>query len=234
MEKIISLQNQKIKMWSLLRYKKGRDKQKKFLIETDHLIQEAKKAGILEKIISDIDGDILVSSAVLKKIQISQSTIHQIGLCKIPHFKERDYTKVIILDEIQDPGNLGTIIRSALAFGYEAIYCSLNCCDAFNDKCVQASQGAVFFLPVFRYDLSEVIISLKKKGLKILGTSLQESIPLKKVQKETKIALLLGNEGQGVKDDLLALCDEVTRIEINGFESLNVAIAAAILMYNFQ
>ena len=62
MEKIISLQNQKIKMWSLLRYKKGRDKQKKFLIETDHLIQEAKKAGILEKIISDIDGDILVSS----------------------------------------------------------------------------------------------------------------------------------------------------------------------------
>ena len=75
---------------------------------------------------------------------------------------------------------------------------------------------------------------MKKKGLKILGTSLQESIPLKKVQKEAKIALLLGNEGQGVKDDLLALCDEVTRIEINGFESLNVAIAAAILMYNFQ
>ena len=234
MESVTSLQNRKVKIWTSLQHKKGRDSHRLVLVETDHLIEEAQKAQILQAIISDQKGDILVTEAILKKLKISQSTIHRIGLCQMPHFEKKEVKKVILLDEIQDPGNLGTIIRTAKSFGYEAVYCSENCCDAFNPKCVQASQGAIFSIPVFREDLKNVISSLQERGIKVLGTSLQQSIPLKKVKKEDDIAILLGNEGQGVKGNLLELCDEITRIEMSGFESLNVAAAGAILMYMFQ
>ncbi|MBW9212251.1 MULTISPECIES: RNA methyltransferase [Terrabacteria group] len=234
MERITSLQNKKVKIWTSLQTKKGRDEHQLFLVETEHLIEEANNAHVLKAILSDEDGDILVTKEIIRKLKTSQSTIHKLGLCAIPHFEKKRYKKVILLDEVQDPGNLGTIIRTAKSFGFGAIYCSENCCDAFNAKCVQSSQGAIFSMPIFRQDLKSVIAFLKKQGLKVLGTSLKKSIPLKEVQKINDIAILLGNEGQGVKDELLALCDEITRIEMDGFESLNVAIAGAILMYTLQ
>lgn len=234
MEKITSLQNRKVKEWASLQTKKGRDQLHQFLVETDHLIQEARMAGVLQSVLSDEEGDIFVDSSVLKKLKTSQSSIHQIGLCEIPSFEEKDYQRVIMLDEVQDPGNFGTIVRSAKAFGFEAIYCSKNSCDPYNPKCVQSSQGAIFTMPIFRRDLENCIPFLQEKGMKVLGTSLQESIPLKKVSIKSPLAILVGNEGRGVKPALLKLCNQITRIEMDGFESLNVAIAASILMYTFQ
>ena len=90
MESLTSLQNRKVKIWTSLQHKKGRDSHRLFLVETEHLIEEAQKAQILQTIISDQKGDILVTEAILKKLKISKSTIHRIGLCQMPHFEKKE------------------------------------------------------------------------------------------------------------------------------------------------
>ena len=229
---ITSLQNDHVKYWNSLKNKKIRDKERRFLIEGDHLIKEAKLQNLILETISTVDenADFLVTEDIMKKIS-SQATI-----CKnaaVVRFIPEDKISgnIIILDGIQDPGNLGTIIRSCLAFNFISIILGDNSVDLYNPKVIRATEGMIFHVNVIRKNLSEFIPTLKNMGYKIIGTDVIKGIDIKKI-KHDNIALILGSEGQGISDNIKKLCDEFVYINMNkSCESLNVGVAASILMY---
>lgn len=242
MKEITSLNNEYIKYLCKLKEKKARTVEKKFIIEGYHLVNEAYKANILKEILLTEDTNdytdiakIKVTEAIIKKISTTVNPQNIIGICDITFKKEIRGTKILLLDNINDPGNLGTLIRSSLGFGIETIVLSNDCVDLFNEKVIRASQGAIFKMNIIIDDLKQVITKLKKQGIKVFGTSLNSSQFLQEIDKTSKYAILLGNEANGVKEELLQLTDQNIKIEINNeLESLNVAVAGSILMYYFN
>ncbi len=241
MEIITSLQNAKVKQWVRYQMKKHRDQDGVFLAEGEHLVSEAQKAGILREVmVVDEHHTALsvpvtqVTTEILKKISSTQSGVNIIGLCDFVNQKPSGYDRWLICDDIQDPGNLGTIIRTALSFGFDAIALSSGCADVYNEKTLRSSQGAVFHLPVIRKNLMEVIFDLKKQGVTVLASTLQDATPLSKLSVGVPLAVILGNEGQGIHSELIYRSDFRVKIEMDGFESLNVAVAAGIFCYTWR
>ncbi|MCR4952061.1 MAG: RNA methyltransferase [Solobacterium sp.] len=240
MEKIVSLQNAKVKTWASLHQKKYRDRLGLFLAEGEHLIGEAMQAGVLEALIFDepcpFDCPQMyeVTPQIMNRLSANVSDVHMIGVCRILQSAPQNMKRVVLLDGVQDPGNLGTIVRTARSFSFDAVYCSPQCADLYNEKAVRSTQGALFHIPVIRCELPSLIRELQKDGFTAVGTSLQESLPLKKLPEQEKMAFVFGSEGQGVSAGVLDQCDANVRIEMDGFESLNVAVAAGIIMYQFQ
>ncbi len=241
MEIITSLQNNKVKQWVKYQLKKHRDEDGVFLAEGEHLVKEAQMAGILKEVMisSPVDFDLLVpktevSPEICKKISMTQSGVKIIGLCEFPKNHQPAYQRWLLCDDIQDPGNMGTIIRTALSFGFDAVAISDGCVDVFNDKTLRSSQGAVFHLPIFRSDLKDVIKELKENDVVVLASTLNDSQTLSAYPTDGAIAVILGNEGQGVSTRLLALADDKVKIEMADFDSLNVAVAAGIFCYYWR
>ena len=138
---------------------------------------------------------------------------------------------IIILDNLQDPGNLGTIIRSSVAFNIDAIIISDTSVDLYNPKVVRATEGMIFNLNIIRRNLEEVIPVLKNLGYKIVGTDVNEGVDVRNISKEN-VAIVIGNEGSGMSENVKKLCDEFINIKINkSCESLNAGVAASIIMY---
>ncbi|MDR0832122.1 MAG: RNA methyltransferase, partial [Bacillales bacterium] len=141
--------------------------------------------------------------------------------------------KVLVLDNIQDPGNFGTIIRSALAFNFKTIIISNDTVDLYNPKVIQASQGSIFKVNVIRED-KETIFNLLK-DYQIVVTALKKAVDYKTIEIPNKLALVLGNEGNGVSSFFLNKAHNIIKIIHNPeIESLNVATAGAILLNYFQ
>ena len=149
-------------------------------------------------------------------------------------YKVNDYKKAIILEKVQDPGNVGTIIRTAYSFGYDVVFLTVDSCDLYNEKTIQASQGAFFHLTVIRDSFDNILSNVRKKGCRVIATDLDNSNYLSKSKKTDRLAIMLGNEGQGLSEKALLAADERVKIEMENFESLNVAIAAAIVMYYYK
>lgn len=239
---IESTQNKRIKELTRLHTKKERDKTGCFLVEGEHLIEEAYTAGCLQEIFINKEYDkplsipyTLCTDAVLNKLSVQNSQAKMIGLCQKKEWSTKPEKHILLLDSIQDPGNMGTLLRTACAFDIDHVYCSNTCVDIYNEKTIQASQGAIFHIPVSYTDLADLIFQKQKENISIYGTSLHErSLPLSQIKKETSYGILLGNEGNGVRKELIDLCDFVVKIEMHAFESLNVAIAGGILMYEFD
>ena len=235
---ISSLDNQKIKDIKKLQTKKYREKTNLFLVEGEHLVLEAYKAGCLETLILK-DGfeynldvnTISVTENVLKYISELDTPQPMMGVC---HKKEISNAKgnIIILDNVQDPGNLGTIIRSAVAFNFDTIVLSNDSVDVYNSKVVRASQGLLFNVNIQIGDLTEIIPELKKDGYQIYGTKVTNGNDVKSIAKNSLFAIIMGNEGNGMSDAVSKLCDSFVYINMNDkCESLNVGVAASILMY---
>lgn len=240
---IASLTNTKVKAWAKLKEKKHRDQVHRFLIEGEHLIKEAAEAGCLRTLLvckgcSFPDSPQVQVYEVSKEIMHKLSSVHSeanfIGICDMPQFTEPDGDHLIVLDGVQDPGNLGTIIRSSLSFGYDGIILSLDCVDAFNEKVIRSTQGALFHLPIWRKDLNDYLPQLKQRGFYLYATALHQATALGEATRYERHAIVFGNEGSGVRDQTLAHCDCAVRIEMDGFESLNVAVAAGICMYQLR
>jgi RNA methyltransferase, TrmH family len=241
MEIITSLQNNKVKQWVKYQLKKHRDEDGVFLAEGEHLVKEAQMAGILKEVMisGPVDFDLLVPKTevtpeICKKISSTQSGVNIIGLCSFPQNRHPDLQRWLLCDDIQNPGNLGTIIRTALSFGFDAVAVSEGCADVYNDKTLRSSQGAVFHLPIIRDDLGDVIKDLKHKEFTVLSSALDDALALSEFECNVPIALILGNEGQGVSHRLMNMADGRVKIEMPGFESLNVAVAAGILCYHWR
>src|SRR5574344_1122116 len=241
MEIITSLDNNKVKYWAKLKIKKYRDEEDYFLVEGDHLVNEAYKNGQLNEIIAlpDVKLDYetkvtYVSESVMKKISGMESISNIMGQCK--KFNPLNYgARLLLLDDIQDPGNLGTIIRSACAFNIDTIILSLNTVDLYNPKTIRATEGMIFNIDVMKKDLSTFIKELKSNNYGIYGTDVNNGKSLNNVDFKDKFAIIIGSEGKGMNNNIKDLVDESIYIPINKkCESLNASIAASLIMYEMS
>ncbi|MDE6141410.1 MAG: RNA methyltransferase, partial [Bacilli bacterium] len=161
---IESVNNEKIKYYAKLNKKKYRDETGLFIVEGEHLVEEAKKRDLVEVIYSldSRDGAIQVSSSVMAKLSGLNTIPRILAVVKIP--KERKIKgNILLLDDIQDPGNLGTIIRSAVAFGVSTIVASNNTVDFYNLKTIRSSEGMIFNINLIKDDLENFITQIRDK-----------------------------------------------------------------------
>ena len=232
---ISSLTNERIKEINKLKDKKYRNEVGLFVVEGLHLVEEAEKAGALVEVFTtedDIKGT-KVSEAVMKKLASTTNVPKVLSLCKIIKREELS-DKVLLLDDISDPTNLGTILRSAKSFGFNTVIASLNSVDFYNDKVIRGSQGAIFKLNLISSNLDLKIDELKQKGYLVYGTNVREGIDVSNAKIENKVALILGNETRGLDIKLANKCDKNIYIKLDDMESLNVSVAGSILMYEIS
>ena len=249
---ITSTSNETIKYFISLNDKKTRMNAKRFIVEGYHLVNEASKTNLLEAIISTDEKELkkinnvkryLVNDAIVNKIATTKNPQNILGIVKmldhnitnlLPIIKGNK-TKLIMLDDVNDPGNLGTIIRTAAGLGYDGIIMSPNTVDLYNEKVIRSTQGVMFKIPIIKANLQEVIKLLKKEKVFCIGTALTNAKDVKHITKKDKFAICLGNEAKGISKEVLDNMDENVRIAMkNDVESLNVSIAAGIIMYEMM
>ena len=232
---ITSIDNKKIKEVRKLLNKKNNDL---FVIEGDHLVKEAIKKGVLKELYIldgcdteyDFPYDVLTLK-VMKSISTLVSTPRVLGLSKITSSKNIG-NKIVVLDDIQDPGNAGTIIRNCVAFGIDTIIFSNKCVNPYNEKVIRSTQGMIFNINIIISDLDTAIKEIKSNGIEVVGTSLNTDNGLKSMLKMNKYAIVFGNEGNGISNSILNQCDKLYKIEMNdNCESLNVGVSSGIILY---
>lgn len=236
---ITSVNNNKIKDINKLKDKKYRDSSNSFLVEGEHLVIEAYREDLIKELIVLDDSNFIldgiptikVSSEVMKKLSSMDSYPSVIGVAN--KIKEKELgDSILMLDDIQDPGNLGTIIRSSAAFGIDTIVVSPKTVDIYNIKVLRATQGMLFHINIIVRELDSFITKLKQDNYKIYGTKVDKGVNIKDISINNKYALVMGNEGKGISDNVSKLCDEYLYIKMNdNVESLNVGVATSILLY---
>lgn len=236
-EYIKSRENSLVKYVNKLKENSFSKKEGKFVIEGEHLCEMAKDNLLYVLTSKELDETMfphqyVVTKEILEKLSEGKSIARIIGVAKIQEPKNTDDRLVLYLDDVQDPGNVGTIFRTALAFGFKTVYVSSKTAYKYNSKVIQASQGAIFSLNIKLGDI-ETLKTLKGNGYKLVATALNDkTINLNDFSfiKNDKYAIILGNEGQGISKDILDISNYSVKINIASIESLNVAIAGAIVM----
>lgn len=232
---IESLNNEKVKYYTKLNDKKYRKSEKLFIAAGEHLVEEALKKNIVKEILllkgeENIYGDVTyVTGDILKKISDLNNYPKVLAICYI-NCDNKIEGNVVALDNIKDPGNLGTIIRSAVAFNYDTILLSEECVDVYNSKVVRASEGMLFNINVVTCDLFSVLLKLKEDGYKVYGTDVVNGE--NPVYEKDKHVLVIGSEARGMSNSIREICDKNLYIKMNDkCESLNAGVSASILMY---
>jgi TrmH family RNA methyltransferase len=282
---IVSVNNDRVKQWSRLLEKKGRDQQGKFLVEGTHLVIEAIRSGasietivyaefrgVPQEIREAISaGDpaaghtydwVSVSEEVLAKCTDAQTpqgifavvnkrsdTLDVLWGCSSDGgglnndaegeveganiIKRTDHASlVVVVDGVQDPGNLGTIIRSADAVGATAVVLGRGTVDLYNPKTVRSTMGSLFHLPIIEADLEPLLQEAHKRGIQLVNTSLQAKQSCYEVDFSLHTWFVVGNEGRGVSDSVASIVNTHVIIPMaGGAESLNVAMAATVLLF---
>ncbi|CAM3106378.1 RNA methyltransferase [Filibacter tadaridae] len=252
MKRIESPQNALVKHWKkLVTTRKERDKSEEFVVEGFHLVEEAlkQKDAVLALIVSDgveipkewsIEGIhiVEVNQIVAREIAETEQSQGVFAHCRQPEHAEEtfaSYKKVLLVDAVQDPGNVGTMIRTADAAGMDAVILGKGSADPYNPKTVRSAQGSHFNIPVVKGDLFEWVNRVKEANGLVIGTGLQNAVNHSTIEPQAQFALIVGNEGSGVDPELLKLTDKTVKIPMYGkAESLNVAVATGILLYAYS
>ena len=238
---ITSTDNKKVKDLVKLKQKKYRDLENKFIIETENLIKEAYIEGVLEEVYILEDEELSfnvdipiyhVSESVMNKIK-NVNTSKYIGICTKKESNEYIGKRFLMLDKVSDPGNLGTIIRSVVAFNIDTLILSEDSCDVYNDKTIRATEGALFRLNIIREPLEEAINNLEKININIYGTDVLKGDSINTVDKEN-FCVIMGNEGSGISDKVKNKIEKYIHLDTNNVESLNVAVATSIILYELN
>ncbi|CDC43685.1 putative uncharacterized protein [Firmicutes bacterium CAG:449] len=237
MKEITSTKNPLIK--ELLELKKSSIKKQKqmFLVDGEDFIFLAHEKKLLKMILTlsyqekydDVE-QIIVTKPILDKLSSNVNSSSMIGVCSFFIQKEIIGNKLIYLDGVQDPGNVGTIIRTALAFNYDGVILSNDTASIYNDKVISSTKGALFKIPLY---LDVNINELKDKYC-LVATSLHNALNYKEFKNRDKFILILGNEGQGVKKEIIEIASYNVKIPMDNIDSLNVAIAGGILMNEYR
>jgi TrmH family RNA methyltransferase len=239
---ITSKDNSQYKWWGKLQQKKYRQKEQLFLVEGLHLAVEAKKNNVLVEVLvregtaTEFEEITILKQDLFDKLAGTVNSAGVMAVCRMVEAKITNFERLLLVDGVQDPGNLGTLIRSALAFGFDGIVISEDTVDVYNEKVVRATQGAIFALPIIRRDLIAYVEELQKAGVQVYAATLNDNAkPLNAVSTADKMAFIVGNEGAGIRADLIATCKNAVIIEMaSDVESLNVGVAGSILMYQFR
>ncbi len=234
---IESVNNERVKHWTKLNDKKYQREEGLFLVEGEHIVIEAEKTGLLKEVIVlegndfEYENRTIVSENVMKKITPLKSPPRIVGVVEI--LKSREISgSVVLLDAVSDPGNLGTIIRSCVAFGVDTLVLGTGCVSLYNPKVVRASEGLLFHVNIVERPLEEAIPTLQERGYKIYATDVRRGTTLKNTTFSSRTAVVMGNEGAGVREEIKAICDEYLYIEMSSqCESLNVGVATSIILY---
>ena len=235
---INSLQNKIIKDAYSLKNSKGIKENKKFLIEGDHLLSMAKGRLIAIFTLNELEeykdfDQYIVNEEIMKKLSSGKSSARVIGICNVKEDIFNYENTLVYLDHIQDPGNLGTILRTCLGMNIKNILISEDSVSKYNQKTIQASQGALFYMNT-KNSNKEELIKLKNEGYSIISTTLnKDSIYLNELKKKDKIIFIFGNEGNGIKQELIDISNEKIIIPINNIDSYNVSIALSIVLYTY-
>ncbi|WP_112181570.1 MULTISPECIES: RNA methyltransferase [Paraliobacillus] len=242
---ITSVKNETIKQWNKLKIKKHRELQQLFIIEGLHLVQEVLRsdwdvealilqdgAKIPEEIEALSDKITYVTENVMQHLTDTKTPQGIAAIVQMKELKIVNNQKLLLLDAIQDPGNVGTMIRTADAAGFDAVVLGDGTVDLYNDKVIRASQGSLFHLPIARKNLLAYTKELKSQNVSIWGSTLEQASPIQEIAIPEQLALIVGNEGAGVDQNLLEVADQRVHIPIYGqAESLNVSVATGIMLY---
>ncbi|WP_026477053.1 23S rRNA (guanosine(2251)-2'-O)-methyltransferase RlmB [Alkaliphilus transvaalensis] len=254
---ITSDSNPVVKHVAGLKIKKNRIKHKQFVVEGLRFIQEALHHAVSieyilysdglrkikggEELFEEIEGQYkmyTLSDKLMVKLSDTENPQGIMAVINMPEVSIDQLSSnknqfLVILDGIQDPGNMGTIIRTAEGAGADAVLLTKGSVDPFNSKTLRATMGAIFHFPVISVENNEELIDyLKKQQIRLIATHLETKNTYNDISYKGNIALLIGNEANGIKDEFLSHADEVIKIPIVGkIESLNASVAAGILIY---
>jgi TrmH family RNA methyltransferase len=236
---INSLNNFRVLQWYKLKDKKHRNAQKLFIAEGYHSVCEAFKTGFLKEVITtekesrfDV-ATFQVTGDVMAKLSSLATPTKILGIC---HQKESAAYKgnLLLIDQIHHPGNLGTIIRSAVAFNVDTVVLD-NSVDAYNQKVIQSARGMYFHINIIKRPLKEFMAELAEQNYQLIGTDVKGGVSPDSIKVNSRRAVLIGNESEGLSGGLLDLCDIKARIDMSGrCDSLNVGVAAGIILYMFD
>lgn len=234
---ISSLDNKKVKDWTRLHLKKYRSNE--YLLLDPKLVEAAKEKAYLKTLIYcgnppfEFANSFEVSKEVLLKITKGLD-LPYIGIGLPLIMSNNSGSRVMLLDELADPLNIGRIMESAYLFGFDTIVLSENCADIYHEKCLKACKGTIYKLNIRKGDLETEIAALHRQGYLIYATGLKaNTLELYDVPVADKMAFVLGNEGSGVREKIFAVADGVVKIDMHNIDSLNVAMAGSIVMYRF-
>ncbi len=249
MLEIESKNNNLFKEIKKLKEKKHRIKSNKYIIEGLRFLEEAIKSKV------SIDSIIFTESFKVKNpelflkineniklIQINESLLKQLcstenpqGVVGVINMKNKELKSgelVVLVDKVQDPGNMGTIIRTAHAAGASGIVMTKGTVDIYNDKTLRSTMGSIFYIPIVEDDSLDFVKSLKDGGYKLVVSSLQGKNNFFEENLQGKVIIAVGNEGNGVSDEVYDIADIKVKIPMPGeAESLNVAVATSIMIY---
>lgn len=249
------MQNQQIKNIKLLQKKsKARTEQNAFIIEGIKMFEESKAEGSLVKSYfsksfyenkikekSDFFQDInyeIIEDDTFKKLSDTSTPQGVLALVEKPRYDITDMIEdanstLLLLENIQDPGNLGTMVRTAEAAGFTGLILSHDCVDMFNPKVVRSTMGGIFRMPfVYVEDFKKAIYEIKRKNVTIYASYLQAKNYYDETSYSRRCAILIGNESTGLRSDTTKLADNLVKIPMQGkVESLNAGVAASIMMY---
>lgn len=251
--RITSVSNQIIKEVRSLNNKKGRKTAQAILLEGYRLAKDALDSGaeIRYLIISDSffqKEELFISQMPnIKSVQVPDELFSRISetespqgilaVAEKPVYDKKEIIssikRVIALENIQDPGNLGTIIRSADACGFDAVLLSKDSVDPYNPKVIRSTMGSLFHIPVIVEDnFTEALHELKSNNILLAAAHIRDALPCWQADMSGKVAIIIGNEGNGLSDKVLDLADITVMIPMSGkAESLNASAAASILIY---
>lgn len=250
---ITSSKNPLIKeLQGLQKKKKERNKQQVFIVEGLRAVREIPKTWKVHKyIISesfDLKADNIIKDPKAPVLSVADSVFTTISDTRTPQgimavVSQLDYAEdkiiaidqgfFVIADQIQDPGNLGTLIRTAHASGVDGVFLSKGCVDLYNPKTIRATMGSVFHIPIFTdVTLERLMKDLRISQTNIYGAALERSKSLYDYDYTKKTALIIGNEANGISEEIKAMVSNFIRIPMpGGAESLNASIAAGICMF---
>ncbi|MDR0986933.1 MAG: RNA methyltransferase [Ruminococcus sp.] len=235
---ILSADNLKIKEYiKLAKHKKYRDELGKFVLEGERLVLDAVKSGIApemvfctDKFAERFDSPYIITEAIAERISETKSTQGIFAICNKPPPKPPSSDKIIVLAGLQDPGNIGTIIRTADAMGIVDII-AVNTADIFSPKCTRAAMGSLFHVNVVNVKSPQEVL----EGYTLYAAVTTNAADVRSVDFDKKSAIIIGNEANGIPEEILEISDMRITINMPGnAESLNAAAAAAILIWELR
>lgn len=260
LKRLTSGQNERFKWLKNLMHRKYREREGLFILEGERLVSHALQMGImplalffrvdkvelftnrLSRVVEALEEAIPCYCLDDKLFNEVSDTMHSQGLIGV--FKQgaigngiRPSRHIVVVDQIQDPGNLGTLLRTCDAFGLNQVYLMKGTVDPFSQKVLRSTMGSIFNLALYQNRTLEDLVALKDQGYRLVSTALARSIPLDELSIDPALALAIcfGNEGRGVSDAVLDMSDTCIKIPMRGgAESLNVATAAAVVLYHIQ